>query len=125
MVVHSRRSSSGVLGGKNSKENVGLPPLKLSLTECAMPLRVVSAAVADPADSNPVSNRASNPASPPPALPQRIDAELAAFLAARTAQLAEISPDLGVLSQAFRAAVLNGGKRLRPTFAYWGWRCVQ
>jgi geranylgeranyl diphosphate synthase type I len=86
-----------------------------------MPLRVVSAAVADPADSNPVSN----PASPTPTLPQRIDAELAAFLAERTAQLAEISPDLGVLSQAFRAAVLNGGKRLRPTFAYWGWRCVQ
>jgi geranylgeranyl diphosphate synthase type I len=29
-----------------------------------------------------------------------------------------------VLSQALRTAVLNGGKRLRPTFAYWGWRCV-
>jgi geranylgeranyl diphosphate synthase, type I len=82
-----------------------------------MPLRVVSAAVADPADLNPVGAT--------PTLPERIDAELTAFLAERTAQLAEISPDLGVLSQAFPAAVLNGGKRLRPTFAYWGWRCVQ
>jgi len=73
--------------------------------------------VADPADPNPVSST--------PTLPERIDTELAAFLTERTAQLADISPDLGVLSQAFRAAVLNGGKRLRPTFAYWGWRCVR
>src|SRR3954454_15612348 len=101
MVVHSSRSSSGVFGGKNSKENVGLPALKLCLTECAMLLRVVSAAVADPAGSNPVSN----PGSPTPPLPERIDAELAAFLTDRSARLAEISPDLGVLSQALRAAV--------------------
>ncbi|MDQ1744321.1 MAG: hypothetical protein QOE23_2660, partial [Pseudonocardiales bacterium] len=81
-------------------------------------MRVVSAAVADPAGSNPVSN----PVGPTPTLPERIDAELATVLAERTALLAEMSRDLGVLSLALGAAVLIGGKRLRPTFAYWGWR---
>ncbi|HEV2885372.1 MAG TPA: polyprenyl synthetase family protein [Jatrophihabitans sp.] len=76
--------------------------------------------MADPADSHPVSN----PISPPAGLTDRITAELSAFVTDRAALLAEISADLDPLAQAARAAVLSGGKRLRPTFAYWGWRCV-
>ena len=29
------------------------------------------------------------------------------------------------MAEAARAFVLDGGKRLRPSFAYWGWRTVQ
>jgi geranylgeranyl diphosphate synthase type I len=29
------------------------------------------------------------------------------------------------MAEAARRLVLDGGKRLRPRFAYWGWRCVQ
>ena len=57
-------------------------------------------------------------------LADRVSAELAAFLTERAGLLGDISADLGLLAQAARAAVLTGGKRLRPTFAYWGWRCV-
>jgi geranylgeranyl diphosphate synthase type I len=61
----------------------------------------------------------------PAALPDRIAAELTGFLDERAGLLADISPDLGMLADAARTAVLTGGKRMRPTFAYWGWRCVQ
>lgn len=37
--------------------------------------------------------------------------------------LARVSPDLDPLVEAV-AALLRGGKRLRPAFAYWGWRGV-
>ena len=74
----------------------------------------MSAAVAEPA------NLPTSAAT----LTDRVTVELAAFLAERTGRLADISPDLGPLAQAAEAAVLTGGKRLRPTFAYWGWRCV-
>ncbi len=73
--------------------------------------------MADPANLDPGSLTA--------ALADRIAAELSAFLTERTRLLGGISPDLGLLAQAAQAAVLTGGKRLRPTFAYWGWRCVQ
>ena len=73
--------------------------------------------MADPADLD--------PARPAAALPARIAAELSDFLAERVGLLTGISADLGLLADAARAAVLTGGKRLRPTFAYWGWRCVQ
>jgi geranylgeranyl diphosphate synthase type I len=54
----------------------------------------------------------------------RVDAELAAFLDARAAELARLGPDLDPVCAAARRFVLDGGKRLRPTFAYWGWRTV-
>jgi geranylgeranyl diphosphate synthase type I len=57
-------------------------------------------------------------------LPSRVTAELADFLDEHTAFLLSIHADLGILANAARAAVLDGGKRLRPTFAYWGWRSV-
>jgi geranylgeranyl diphosphate synthase, type I len=63
--------------------------------------------------------------SSPAALSNHIAAELTAFLDGRSGLLAGISPDLDTLADTARAAVLTGGKRLRPTFAYWGWRCVQ
>ncbi|MEO6502241.1 MAG: polyprenyl synthetase family protein [Jatrophihabitantaceae bacterium] len=74
----------------------------------------MSAPVAEPPDPSPTAT-----------LTDRVSTELSAFLTERTGLLAEISADLGVLAEAARAAVLTGGKRLRPTFAYWGWRCVQ
>jgi len=52
----------------------------------------------------------------------RIGRELAAFLTERTAELAEISGDLGAVATTIRDFVLDGGKRLRPAFGYWGWR---
>jgi geranylgeranyl diphosphate synthase type I len=55
---------------------------------------------------------------------QRVDAELAAFLDDRARDLAVLGEDLAPVSDAARTFVLDGGKRLRPTFAYWGWRTV-
>jgi geranylgeranyl diphosphate synthase type I len=54
----------------------------------------------------------------------RVDAELAAFVDDRARSLAPAGPDLVPLITAARDFVLTGGKRLRPTFAYWGWRSV-
>ncbi|HEX4726982.1 MAG TPA: polyprenyl synthetase family protein [Jatrophihabitans sp.] len=60
-----------------------------------------------------------------PALTDRIAAELGSFLDDRLRLLLELHADLTPLAELARAAVLDGGKRLRPTFAYWGWRSVQ
>lgn len=51
--------------------------------------------------------------------------ELGQFLDEHLSLLISFHPDLALLAGAAQAAVLDGGKRLRPTFAYWGWRCVQ
>ncbi|HEX2902565.1 MAG TPA: polyprenyl synthetase family protein [Jatrophihabitans sp.] len=59
------------------------------------------------------------------ALPNRLADELTGFLDGQVELLSEMSADLGSLADAARAAVLDGGKRLRPTFAYWGWRTAQ
>jgi geranylgeranyl diphosphate synthase type I len=59
------------------------------------------------------------------ALISRVDSALARFLDTRAAALAEAGSDLGPLVDAGRRCVLDGGKRLRPIFAYWGWRSVQ
>jgi geranylgeranyl diphosphate synthase, type I len=53
----------------------------------------------------------------------RVAGALAAFLARQRARLAAIDADaLGPLADAVEALVLGGGKRLRPAFAYWGYR---
>ncbi len=57
-------------------------------------------------------------------LRDRVDAALRDFLAARRAQLAAIDPELATLSSALEGLVLGGGKRLRPAFAYWGYRAA-
>ncbi|WP_433372962.1 polyprenyl synthetase family protein [Actinoplanes sp. CA-142083] len=53
-----------------------------------------------------------------------IEGTLADFLAAQIASLDAVDPALGGLARTTRDLVLAGGKRLRPTFAYWGWRGV-
>ncbi|MEV0006063.1 polyprenyl synthetase family protein [Micromonospora sp. NPDC050980] len=53
-----------------------------------------------------------------------IDDTLAAFLAAEVDSLTEIDAAMGGFAATARDAVLAGGKRVRPTFAYWGWRGV-
>ncbi|GLW34090.1 polyprenyl synthetase family protein [Actinoplanes regularis] len=51
-----------------------------------------------------------------------IEGTLADFLAAQIASLDAIDSSLGGFARTARDLVLAGGKRLRPTFAYWGWR---
>ncbi|WP_089154683.1 polyprenyl synthetase family protein [Micromonospora sp. NBS 11-29] len=53
-----------------------------------------------------------------------VDDTLAAFLATEVDALTEIDAAMGGFAATAREAVLTGGKRVRPTFAYWGWRGV-
>ncbi|SCF00624.1 geranylgeranyl diphosphate synthase, type I [Micromonospora haikouensis] len=53
-----------------------------------------------------------------------VDDTLAGFLAAEVSTLAEIDSAMGEFAATARDCVLAGGKRVRPTFAYWGWRGV-
>lgn len=53
----------------------------------------------------------------------RVSAELTAFLGRQAAVLGGISTDLGPVIEALRE-FLNGGKRMRPAFCYWGWRAA-
>ena len=68
----------------------------------------------------PIPRQASRGAS----LLDAIEGTLADFLAAQIAALDATDPALGGLARTTRDLVLAGGKRLRPTFAYWGWRAV-
>ncbi len=56
---------------------------------------------------------------------ESVERELSRFLGRHRAVLTGVHSDLAMLADAARQAVLSGGKRLRPTFAYWGWRSVQ
>ncbi|MBM2616703.1 polyprenyl synthetase family protein [Actinoplanes sp. LDG1-06] len=58
----------------------------------------------------------------PHALIHAIHGTLADFLAPQIASLDAIDPALGRFARTARDLVLAGGKRLRPVFAYWGWR---
>ncbi|MFI7609127.1 polyprenyl synthetase family protein [Micromonospora sp. NPDC049366] len=51
-----------------------------------------------------------------------VDHTLAAFLAAEVDTLDEVDPAVGDFAVTARDTVLTAGKRIRPTFAYWGWR---
>lgn len=62
---------------------------------------------------------------PPSSLTDRIDAALAGFLDSRGEFLLAAGPELQTVASATRRFVLDGGKRLRPRFAYWGWRTVK
>jgi geranylgeranyl diphosphate synthase type I len=53
-----------------------------------------------------------------------VEGTLADFLATEIASLERVDPALGSFARTTRDLVLAGGKRLRPTFAYWGWRGV-
>lgn len=54
----------------------------------------------------------------------RVNAALAAFMDGQSALLGKISPQLVPASDALRDFLLDGGKRLRPAFCYWGWRAA-
>jgi geranylgeranyl diphosphate synthase type I len=62
---------------------------------------------------------------PADALIQRVDAVLATFLDARVESLTDVGDELTDIGAAARVLVLSGGKRIRPSFAYWGWRTVR
>lgn len=53
----------------------------------------------------------------------RVQSRLDEYVATQAAILANISPDLGPLSE-FSSDFLAGGKRFRAIFAYWGWHGV-
>nr|WP_231957097.1 MULTISPECIES: polyprenyl synthetase family protein [unclassified Actinoplanes] len=53
-----------------------------------------------------------------------VEGTLADFLASQIASLDAVDPSLGGFGRTARDLVMAGGKRLRPTFAYWGWRGV-
>lgn len=50
--------------------------------------------------------------------------QLRGYLQKRRRDAAYIGADYAVLTEALEEFVLRGGKRLRPAFAYWGWRAV-
>lgn len=52
----------------------------------------------------------------------RLRRELATFLSAQRGHMTDIDDDLLPLAEAIEAFVLGGGKRLRPAFAFWGYR---
>ena len=55
-------------------------------------------------------------------LRQRVGKALAAFLSRQRDRCARLDPSLLPVAEAVEAFVLGGGKRLRPAFAYWGYR---
>ncbi|WP_116244376.1 polyprenyl synthetase family protein [Nocardiopsis sp. FIRDI 009] len=59
--------------------------------------------------------------SPVSVIRSAVDGELTAFCATHRARLLEIGAELAPAMDALEA-MLSGGKRLRPTFCYWGWR---
>jgi len=56
------------------------------------------------------------------ALPCRIEETLAGFLAGKQAAADLLEPAFGAAARRLVGFVLGGGKRVRPTFAWWGWR---
>ncbi|MFI6821310.1 polyprenyl synthetase family protein [Micromonospora sp. NPDC050187] len=57
-------------------------------------------------------------------LVRAVEETLSAFLAVEIDALAQIDAAMGDFATTARDHVLAGGKRIRPTFAYWGWRGV-
>ncbi|MFC9257519.1 polyprenyl synthetase family protein [Amycolatopsis thailandensis] len=55
-------------------------------------------------------------------LPAHVERALAGFLERAGAEIRRAEPTVGVGIDALAGFVLGGGKRLRPTFAWWGWR---
>lgn len=55
-------------------------------------------------------------------LPAHVERELRRFIAEASADIGVLEPGFGSGVEALSEFVLRGGKRLRPTFAWWGWR---
>jgi len=56
------------------------------------------------------------------AVAAHVERALAEYLAVRHAGMADQAPSFGSAVASLADFVLGGGKRLRPTFAWWGWR---
>ncbi|MFC5287697.1 polyprenyl synthetase family protein [Actinokineospora guangxiensis] len=56
------------------------------------------------------------------AVPAHVERALTEYLATRHSDMAEAAPSFGSAVASLAGFVLGGGKRLRPTFAWWGWR---
>lgn len=56
------------------------------------------------------------------ALGAHVEGVLTRYLTRRQAELSEPAPAFATVVEALSDFVLGGGKRLRPTFAWWGWR---
>ena len=67
-------------------------------------------------------SRPARPATTPALV--RIERALEAFLADRRGQVEAAGDDLAAVTETAHRLVFAGGKRLRPLFSYWGWRCV-
>ena len=57
-------------------------------------------------------------------LRDRVDEALNEWIQAARPSIASISPDLEAFVDTLAAFVLDGGKRLRPAFCYWGYRAA-
>jgi geranylgeranyl diphosphate synthase type I len=55
-------------------------------------------------------------------LVERVDAVLAGYLRTRIRDVDRVHADFTAACDTLAEFVLNGGKRIRPTFAWWGWR---
>jgi geranylgeranyl diphosphate synthase type I len=53
---------------------------------------------------------------------ERMDTALAGYLDERVADTARVHESVTLACDTLREFVLTGGKRVRPTFAWWGWR---
>ncbi len=57
-------------------------------------------------------------------LPGQVQQTLADYLELRRAECKELAPDFAEAVHELGRFVLGGGKRIRPTFAWWGWRAA-
>ena len=57
-------------------------------------------------------------------LGDRLEDALRRVVRGRLNSLSGLGADMSEMSSAAEEFVLGGGKRIRPQFAYWGWRCV-
>jgi geranylgeranyl diphosphate synthase, type I len=57
-------------------------------------------------------------------LPAAVTADLADYLAGRRDECADVAEEYAEAVDDLTRFVLAGGKRLRPTFAWWGWRAA-
>ncbi|MDS1112562.1 polyprenyl synthetase family protein [Gordonia westfalica] len=57
------------------------------------------------------------------AVPAAVESELRRFFDVAVPAAAEIAPVVGTAADMVRDFVLQGGKRIRPVFAFAGWRC--
>ena len=67
------------------------------------------------------------PATVPPSLltvAERVEQRLGRLLRTEVDRWSALSPDLGPPLESLRELVMNGGKRLRPAFCYWGYRAA-